>query len=275
MRLYRCASALIASVIVMSFACGKQSARVAPTFTPSPPQPLAAGETPGSTPSQPVVAASCLRGLSSYRFNGAFSLQLPATPTASAGAGADEIIAGSLANLLSHVTFKGSAQAPDRLEATLNFATNGSQPLQIVEQGRQAYSRFGDQPWQPGNQVSALGNIAELDPESFCERTLVYLDASRVTPSHEKVNGVQSLRYDFSGAQLPRIFGGQRSARVAAPATPAASTARSSQLSIWVAENGHYPVRVQLNNSTAGATAGLQVDVTDINGKDIQITLPR
>jgi len=220
------------------------------------------------------VGAGCLSGLSSYRFAGAFALQGPRQPAVasppSGGEGAP--LAGSLANLLGHVTFRGQAEAPDRYEAQIDFGGSDVQPVEIRRIGAETFSRFGDGSWSSGNALTQFGPLAQLDPQSFCQTFLTSVEAPEQAPVRETVNGVPSLRYEVNGAQIGRGVPAGRSAGPArAPAaTPDPSGAR---LIVWSAERGGYPVRIQVSAAT-GARFALSVDVTDANGRDVRISRP-
>jgi len=218
------------------------------------------------------VGAGCLSGLSSYRFAGAFALQGPRQPAVasppSGGEGAP--LAGSLANLLGHVTFRGQAEAPDRYEAQIDFGGSDVQPVEIRRIGAETFSRFGDGSWSSGNALTQFGPLAQLDPQSFCQTFLTSVEAPAQAPTHEMVNGVPSLRYEVDGAQIGRGIPPGRDGRPAPQATAGASNAR---LVIWSAERGGYPVRIQVSG-TSGATFALSFDVTDVNGKDVRISSP-
>jgi hypothetical protein len=245
-----------------------------PTFTPRPGASAVVGA-PRIMPGHPVVSPDCLAGLSSYRFAGTFSLEQaqgsPATPPAAGGDLGPP--AGSLANLVSHVTFQGAAQAPDRYQAQITFGGSDVQPVEIRRIGSVSYSRFGTGPWSNGDALSQFGPIAQLDPQSFCQAFLTTLDAGDQTPGRETVNGVPSLRYEISNAPIGR---GPASARGGEGVPTPAATARAAaaQIVIWSAERGGFPVRFQVSSS-AGATFQLTVDVTDVNGRDVRITTPR
>ena len=254
------------------------AASVAVTFTAAPSTPLPAGETPQPRPARPVVAARCLQDLHSYRFDGTLSLKL-ATPagTSTPAAGTGEF-AGSLTNLLSNVSFKGSALAPDRTEATITFGGD-TQPLQIVRVGAKTWSRFGSNAWQQGNQIAGFGNILQFDPQTLCRQSLAQLDASGQTPAHETVNGIPSLRYRFSGAQLAGTAFGEQDRGTASPiansgATPAPPAANFT-LNLWAAQKGGYPTRVQIGGNSEGAGYAFVMNVSDVNDTAIRITAPQ
>ncbi|HTE87162.1 MAG TPA: hypothetical protein VK821_20820, partial [Dehalococcoidia bacterium] len=180
----------IGSAILMFLATAcdgnRPAANVAPTFTPAPSASIARPSSP--SPAQAVVRNDCLRGLTSYRFAGSFSLR-SATPTEAGLPAAPQggALAGSLANLLSDVSFQGAAQAPDRYQATIGFGGGGVQTMQIVRVGPQSYSRFGSGAWQAGDQSEGLGAVGQLDPETLCERSLVPLSAAGQHPVYETV----------------------------------------------------------------------------------------
>jgi hypothetical protein len=266
MNLYKLAGPAVAVIALCGCSASKPSASVAPTFTPAPTTGL--GRLPSPAADSPVVRADCLRSLSSYRFTGSFSLK-NAAPAPTGTAGQSGVPVGSLANLLGDVKFQGSAQAPDRYQATLDFGTGASQPLEIIRIGPQSYSRFGNAVWQPGDQSAELGGIGQLDPETLCERNLAPL--SGTSPAHETVNGIASLRYQLNGRQLGRGLFGDAVSRTAT-ATPGSEAPAAS---IWVAEKGGYPVRYTLTSTAAGSSINLQLDISDVNGKDIQINPPR
>src|SRR5581483_10553664 len=144
-RAKRCLYAGFAAMALLAAACGGASKPAAPppTFTPAPAQ---ASRT-APRPAHPVVGQDCLRGLTSYRFSGTFSLQAAET-TPAPSAGGETSLTGSLANLLRNVTFQGAAHGPDRYDATVNFGGNGVQSLQILRIGSRTYSRFGNGAWQ-------------------------------------------------------------------------------------------------------------------------------
>lgn len=265
----------------------------AATFTPAPSTP-AAGATQRPVPAQPVVAASCLRGLSSYRFSGKLSVKAAAStpgPAAAAGSAtpaseAGSSLAGSLANLLSNVTFTGAARAPDRTEATITFAgaaateangntSTGPPPLQLVQIGKQTWSRFGSAAWQQGNEVAGLGNIVQFDPETICEQTLAQLSASGQTPVHQTINGIPSLHYQFNGEQYARLLFGGGSGNGSEPTVTPTPPAGNFSLALWTAAKGAYPVRVQFQGGQKGSSFSLLLNVSDVNGKDIVIQAPR
>lgn len=251
----------------------------AATFTPVTTTPLPAGETAQPRPAHPAVAANCLQNLHSYRFDGTLALKV-STPTGSAtpAAGAGDF-AGSLANLLSNVAFKGSALAPDSTEATINFGGGGTQPLQIVRVGSTTWSRFGTNAWQQGNQIAGLGNILQFDPATLCQQSLAQLDSAGQTPAHETVNGIPSLRYQFSGAQLTGTAFGERDRGTPTPIANSGATptppAANFTLTLWTAEKGNYPTKVQVNGSPEGGGFAFVLNVSDVNGNDIQITAPQ
>ncbi|MGI8549689.1 MAG: hypothetical protein ACR2PL_02665 [Dehalococcoidia bacterium] len=263
-----------ALLTLIAAGCSSKSGqkKVTATFTPEPRTLLAAGGTVPPRPAQPVVNATCLQGLSAYRFAG--TLAFKAAPTASGSS--DTTSAGSLANLLSNVSFNGAAQAPDRTQATVTFGGNGTQPLQVVRIGAQTFSRFGNSAWQQGDQIAGLGNIVQFDPEALCESSLIRLDATGQTPVHETVNGVPSLRYHFSGPSVARsIFGADSESSGAGPNATPTPQAGDFDLTVWAAEQGGYPVRMQTAGSGQGSVFNLLLNVTDLNGKDIKIESPR
>ena len=253
--------------------------RVAVTFTPIPSPALPKGATRVARPAHPAVAATCLQNLHSYRFAGTLSLK-PATPsgTATPAAGAGDF-AGSLANLLSNVSFKGSALAPDSTEATISFGSGSTQPLQIVRIGSKTWSRFGSNAWQEGNQIAGFGNILQFDPATLCQQSLARLDAAGKTPVHETVNGIPSLRYQFSGAQLAGTVFGEGGRGTPTPIANSGTTptppAANFTLSLWTAAKGNYPTRVQVNGSPEGSGFAFVMNVSDVNGGDIQIAVPQ
>ena len=264
---------LLLLLMACSSCAGQSGAR--PTFTPTPRVPLPAGATPPPTASQPVVASTCLRGLSSYRFNGSLSLQTPAPAGTPAPGGESSGLAGSLANLLSHVDFNGGAVAPDRVQATISFGEGGPQTLELITIGPQTYSRFGNAAWQEGNQVAGLGNIAQVDPESVCERGLTQLNRGGQSPARETVNSVPSLRYSFTGTQASRVLFGGRGSESAPSASATPANGSAAQMTLWVAQKGQFPVRLQYSATQSGGSINLRVDVTNVNSKDIHISAPR
>lgn len=282
-RLLRAGAQTAVVLLLLLFAACSSSKRAAPapTFTPAP-SATGAGRR-GAPPQHPVVNASCLRGLSSYRFSGTFSLRAPATPAAPGASDGEDggLLSGSLANLLSNVTFQGSALAPDRYQAQVTFGGGGVQPLDVLRIGDQTFSRFGNAPWQRGDQISGLGGVSRFDPETLCQTVLVPVDAGGQTPARETVNGTPSLRYDVRGRQLDRLFGGGQGGGqgsgghgvTPSPAATAASGTTGAQLTVWQAEQGGYPIRFQFAGGTANAI-DLLVNVTDVNGKDVRIVPP-
>jgi hypothetical protein len=269
----RKAAAIVFVYSVLAAACSR-SARTSPaaTFTAAPAS-TSAGARPPAPPPHPVVAANCLRSLSSYRFSGSFAL-VNGAATATAQSGESPASAGSLSNLLSNVTFQGAALAPDRYQAQITFGGGGVQPLDVLRIADKTYSRFGNSAWQIGDQIRGLGGISAFDPQTLCERVLAPVDTRAQQPEHETVNGVSSLRYELSGPQVARAFRGLDSGGASPRAPSVTPTANVARLTVWAAEHGGYPVRFELESESAASKIALHVDVTDINGRDIQISPP-
>jgi hypothetical protein len=262
----------IVAVVLLSSACSenKREASVAPTFTPAPRS--SAARRPGAQPAHPVVGAACLRSLNSYRFSGSFALK-PALAGAEAtpSSGDSGALTGSLANLLGNVSFQGSALAPDRYQAQVTFGGDGVQGLEIMRLGTQTFTRFGAGGWQTGDAIQGLGGISGFDPENLCERSLAALDTAGQTPAREVVNGIASLRYEVNGPQIGRsLTGVSAGARAQAPGVATAQGAAT----VWVAESGGYPTKFQVSGRSGTGSIELQISISDVNGKDIQINPP-
>lgn len=263
--------ALVVAACIAGCAAGhKQSPP--PTFTPA--ASAAAGRPSVAHPSHPLVNPNCLQGLTSYRFAGTFALHALAPSAASSPVGGEAGLAGSLGNLLGNVTFQGAAQAPDRYEAQIMFGGNGVQSLQIVRIAGSTYSRFGDGAWQQGDDAQGLTGVAQFDPQTLCENLLAPLDTAGQSPSKETVNGVPSLRYEVSGAQVLRgLAAGAGGRPVSGTATPGAGQP-SADVIVWDAVSGGYPVRFQADGTTGAGSIDLVVNVTDVNGRDIRVSTP-
>jgi hypothetical protein len=256
------------SMLLCACTFTKRQPAPAPTFTPAP---SATSARPLATPpARPIVSRDCLRGLSSYRFDGSFALVPAARAQADASSGG-AALSGSLANLLSNVTFQGAALAPDRYQAHITFGGSGVQPLDVIRVGDQTYSRFGDNTWQRGDQIQNFGGISQFDPQSLCESTLEFIDSGGQTPAHESINGAPALRYEISGAQLGRALGGGRPQAGIQTATPPPG---AGKVTVWVAEKGNYPLRFQITTRTAAGSINLMMNITDVNGRDVQIAAP-
>lgn len=276
----RLIAALLSLSLLLAACSGGKTASVPPTFTPVPSGAGGSAPIARARPQHPVVGNTCLQGLSSYRFSGTLSLRQVSGPASAptASSGDSGLLSGSLANLLSNVTFQGAALAPDRYQARITFGGGGVQPLDVVRVASQTFSRFGDSAWQQGDQIGGFGGISRFDPQSLCQGLLAPLDAGGQTPSRETVNGVSALRYQVSGPQVGRALragGREGGGREAAPAPTASAAADlpDASATVWEAEKGGYPVRFQVEGGTENPI-DLVVDVTDVNGKDVRIVPP-
>jgi len=231
---------------------------------------LAACGDGGNGGSEPGVA-SCngIQDLVSYRYKIAIKLQSPAFQQIGGATPAPPLtaFAAQLTALLSDFSIDGSHVAPDRTQAILQF-----------QQDRINIRAIGDKHWvwvggvfqeQPASEEATL-----LTPEVVCSDIVAQIsEALEDTDSDdEAVNGIEAKRYTLSEADLqslPGLLG----------ANGAADLPESFQVDVWLAKDGHWPVRliVESRDAEQGQAIGslsVSMEIRDINDPGIIIEPP-
>lgn len=254
-----------AIAIMLIAACGGKSKEAAATPTPAPsPTPAAtpsqasararSSGTSRPAPAQPVVAADCLKGLNSYRFDGRFNIQL--------GSGT----AGNFLSAAGDSTFSGAFAAPDRTQLKLSTKALDAEAIQI---GQDSWVHLGSQPWTKLGQNGSP--LADISPQAVCEQLLTRLDGQGRTPGHDTVNGTPALRYQFDKQALERmgVFEGEG-------ASAGSLLPDGTSLTIWVTEKERYPVKLTITGGKPTDTAFVDVGFTihDLNDPSIKIQQP-
>jgi hypothetical protein len=177
----------------------------------------------------------------------------------------------------------GAYLSPDRSHLTVNASIGG---LNVAEES----IAIGNRSWVKQNNVwtegaSNFGNTGLTPADLF--GNFKSSDVQGLQGRRERINNIAAMRYTFDRASLEAlqnlntIFGGTAAAN-------RSSLPQSISGDIWVAEDGNYPVKMNVKMSglpptgtqAAGAAAGatnieLVYDLTDINSTAIRIEPPR
>jgi hypothetical protein len=250
------AGVLLALALLLG-GCGEDAAEPAtPTPTPSP--------TPTPTP----IAVNSPQVLDSYRYH--------ATIEASGAALGSANPFGS-GDFQMKLEVQGAVINPDREHtqtiADLGFFTLRSEEIRI---GDRTWGRDGTGPWREGRTGGAFGmelpavtpaGLFSDDDESLNEvaRRLEGREFVR-----EMVNGVATLRYDFTREEFEEVFATE------AELVPDEVDLAEFDVSLWLSEEHGVPVRIVLNGRTeAGVEAFLvEMNITDLNSGAIAIEEP-
>jgi hypothetical protein len=209
---------------------------------------------PAPTQTERVIAADCLKGVKSYRYEGKVRLKLPTGQSSGLPAGIE----------LNDVAFTGAYVAPDRSQFKVEL---GPTTFETIAIGNDEWTKFGPSGWikSPGT-----GGLA-FNPDSFCRTNLSDLDRAGVKPSKDKVNGRDALRYEYDKKTISRLnnlFGGG----------PLPELPDNTKVTLWVTESEHWPIRVTLAGDRSGAdpyAINFEFNLTDLNKDDIKIDAPR
>lgn len=223
----------------------------------------------GGSSERGVASCSGIKDLVSYRYNIAIKLQSPAFQQTEGATPAPPLtaFAAQLTALLSDFSIDGSHVAPDRTQAILKF-----------QQDRINIRAIGDKRWvwvggvfqeQPASEQATL-----LTPEVVCSDIVVQISEALddIDSDDEAVNGIEAKRYSLSQADLqslPSLLG----------ANGAADLPESFQVDIWLAKDGHWPVRliVESRDAEQGQAIGslsVSMEIRDINDPGINIEPP-
>jgi hypothetical protein len=218
------------------------------------------------------VAVSCdaMDDLDSFRYGISVKMQLPGLQSASGATPAPAFgaFATTLAALLSDFQIEGAYVAPDRRQAILEFQGDEVELRQI---GDQSWERLGDA-W--GELEPGSGEIQDLTPRIVCEelvRNLApSLDESSAQP--DSVNGVSASRYALTRADLTEL--GNLLGLAAGADLP-----DEFQVDIWFAEDGKWPVKLDVRSQTTDpqgqlGSVELSMELRDVNDGGISIEPP-
>jgi len=194
---------------------------------------------------EPRVTPSCgaIRNVSSYRYTISIQLDIPGAPAASREIdltrGKDSPLgafAGVLLGLLHDFQIEGAFVAPDRSQATL---TAGSEEIEVRTIGDQSWVRFGDI-WQ--KETSASPEVL-LSPDTVCKDIVPDLgrSLSGLDYQSQAINGIATRHYHLDEAKA-----GQLKALLAS-AEAGGDLPEQFILDVWLAEEGGWPLRLQLS----------------------------
>ncbi len=251
--------AALAAVLVLAVACDRdkkqnqKDAAVAQTALPS----GAAATANGPAGPDRVIAADCLKGLTSYRFGGKVAALLPA------GSG------GGMINALGDITFAGDVVAPDRSRTKLDVS---GQSFEVITIGADSWTRFGAVPWTKSSDAPPeLG----FTPDSICRASLTNLNDPGNRPTEERLNGVDTLRYEFDReaiAQGGGLFGGNDGGAFLR------GLPDNTRMMVWVTPKERWPLKVTINGRQKTASeetfVAIEFTLTDLNKSDIKVTPP-
>ncbi|MFN8556249.1 MAG: hypothetical protein U0531_02500 [Dehalococcoidia bacterium] len=255
-----------AALLLLTAACrGDDTAATSATLgVPATPQPQAAApaaqpaatttaqaQQPAAAQNDPVVAADCLRGVKSYRYNGKASLR-----------------GGSGGGLAGDVTFDGAYIAPDRSQFRISF---GSQAVETIGIGQDTWTKFGSAPWVKAPAGSQTGTA--FAPDVFCESNLRDLAKAGVRPTRDKVGATDALRYEFDKKAIGRLSGAFGANQADVSELP-----DNTRLTLWVTEKERWPLRVTLSGDQRTGnepfSINLEFNVTDLNQGSVRIDPP-
>lgn len=210
-----------------------------------------------------LVAPDCFKSVSAFKYDLTFKIDVKQTGTATPDAGLD------LASLLGNIHVTGQFQAPDRTESKFQILGQNYETITI---GSNTWTKEGTSDWKMGDSSDNLAG--SLTPSDLCQQTLTGLSATGIKPTSEKLDGQNVLRYEFDHEALSRfqdLFGSAGSSATPLPA--------DAKLDLWVTEKEHLPLKMILSGSDTSAEGSYSIDleftITDLNGKDINITAPQ
>jgi hypothetical protein len=217
------------------------------------------------------LSAACQSydGFDSYRYSITVKMDVPPLETApdAAPGTALSAYADSLSALLSDFKVEGAYVAPDRRQAILDF--RGDQ-VELREVGDERWERFR------GTWEEATGNtpdVENLSPESVCTDLVMGL-APGLAPSgpEQDVGGVRAQRYTINNTSvdnLGELLGLE----------PGAKLPAFFLVDVWLATDGGWPVRLEVQSQTAVAQEGAGavefiMALRDVNDPAIEIEPP-
>lgn len=233
-----------------------------PTQTPSPtPTPL--------PPPRAEDVCPALRALAAYRYSVDLKIgsgEQVGSPTERRPAPTSTITREFTGPFLFEYEIEGSFVAPDRYEASVTV-TGGSFAIIIS---------IGDQRWYRSDGVWSSDPRADIPykPPDICEAIVAGLDLSQVEPLIETANNVKAIYYALSEVPteegMAKIFGDESDMAV---------LVKNIDVDLWLAENGSWPVRMQISGTGAYADGRelqvyILVDIRDANSGDIQVEPP-
>jgi hypothetical protein len=253
-------------------ACGggtNTGTRVAVTPTPHP-------EATATPPTDLARSCDSIQDVASFRYTIRLKLDLPGLPTPPGAvdgglveptADPFDALAGILLGLFSDLQVEGAFVAPDRTRAVLHV---GGQEVEVRTIDGRSWVRLGDV-WQ---EETAPTEIAFLSPQTLCGEIVPDLgEALAGAPwSPETLDGVATRHYHLDEADSPQLgglLGTENDTDLPA----------ESQVNIWLAQEGGWPVRFQIEASGRD-DQGRPVDVElffglrDINSPDIEVAPP-
>lgn len=257
-------------IAVVAVACGgggdnKASDQAAPAKTGEAKPTAAATTTAKQSPAAEAtssagasnVDATALRNLKSYRYKVVFAIQ--------GGTGSDQAISFEQ---------EGAWVAPDKSTAK---CTGGFGPIKLEEEA----ITIGDKSWVKSDSTGGKFQEGTSQTCTFTPEEMVSSfsasDLAGIKGSKETVNGVKAVRYDLDEKtakdllDLARAFGTGEDPGTLPPDL-------KFTFSIWLAEEGSWPVRALLDMS--GTQDGeqfafkIESNVTDVNDSSIKINPP-
>ncbi len=166
---------------------------------------------------------------------------------------------------------EGAFVAPDREQVKVTGSMFG---LELEEET----IRIGDRTWvhTDGGWVEGEAEFTTEDfsPASFAEAFNAE-DLRILKPSKETINGIRSLRYKISKANIEKIAG---FAGLFGEGAGLEDLPENFDIDLWLAEDGGWPVRLVMSASGdfdgVEGSLDLSMDVTDVNDESIEIEPP-
>lgn len=233
------------------------TATAAATTTETP-RTAAATATASGGQAERVIAADCLKGLSSYRYSGKLKLTLPGD----AG--------GAVGDALGDISFSGAFAAPDRATTKIDLRGQGFETVTI---GSDSWTRIGSGPWTRSDAGGLGAGAFAFNPNDFCRDNLANLSDAGVKPTRDRVNGADALKYEFDKQAIGRLSLAGGAGREGLDALP-----DNTRLTLWVTEKERWPLRVTLtgdSKSASQATFNIEFNITDLNKGDVTIEAPK
>ncbi len=250
--------------IAMAAACGGDDSN---GTSPTPAENTAVSPTPGASTAAPCQA---LTEAKSFRYVSKVTLESPQTtetPTADLPLPSPTRTRALGGYFRYDYDIEGTFASPDRFR--FDIATTDAPRYGIIAIGQEVWQQINGT-WQ----AQPLPAGIPYQPIPICEAMLPELDLSKVEPQPETLDGLESLHYVFPKNASPKGLAG-----VFGENSDMAVLIKAIDVDLWLSSDGANLVRLELSGKGLYSDGRplmvhLELDVRDINDKDIKVEPP-
>jgi|GEM_PF-2209716 len=224
-----------------------------------------------STSGRIPFTCEAIREISSYRYTIHVQLDIPEAPAADGTPSEDYglgAFAPALFGLLHDLEIEGAFVAPDRSQAVLQAGTD---EVEIRSVSGKSWVRYGDV-WRD---EGASDRELLLSPDTICSEMVPGLGQALAGLKYKTkiINGITTHHYHLDETDTRRLAG------LLDSPNSEGDLPKRFILDIWLAEDGGWPVQVQLtvvdeDENDRPTAVNVSMKFWDINSRDIEIEPP-